>query len=505
MDTKTRETAIPDPYDLVQSISEQGYSLETSLADLIDNSISANASAVELLVDFETEPFALFLADDGDGMDESALRSAMRFPSSSPRKDRHKSDLGRFGLGMKTASFSQTRSFTVISRPKGCSGEYVGRTWDVELLADGEWEVIVNSQEDISKMLTAYSSLSKRKLSRMDGFHPNTIIVWRGLYKFENYLSESNRKSALKKEITKITSEHLSLVFHRFLGRSERRLRIRVNNDLLHPFDPFPPGDAGVRLVEAGYRSFSGDEIRMEGYVLPARSIEESKEKSNVWTPPGKSLTDMEGLYVYRQDRIISFGGWNGIIRKAQRLQLARMKVEIGNNIDHLLHLNVAKSKVIIPHDLQDAFAKYVIELKTQAEREFYNRTINEFSKNKVRGEQLFHSVSTNKGAVLKFNDSYPILDNLKRGLNKKQVASLQVFLRTIETSINKIRRNHDDQASMQLESDELSSDQLISVVTELLELGTAPSLIRDVIIPELGYEVDAIPEAVWNLLERHK
>lgn len=113
------ENASPNPEYLIKSIAEQGYSLETSLADLMDNSISANSDRIEVLINTESEPFKLFLADNGDGMTEEDLMRNMQFPSNSPEDSRKDSDLGRFGLGMKTASFSQTRKFTVLSKKKG--------------------------------------------------------------------------------------------------------------------------------------------------------------------------------------------------------------------------------------------------------------------------------------------------------------------------------------------------------------------------------------------------
>jgi hypothetical protein len=112
------EVAEPNPEFLIKSIAEQGYSLESSLADLMDNSVSANANKIEVLIKMEQEPFTLFLADNGNGMDEETLKASMQFPSNSPEKERNVSDLGRFGLGMKTASFSQTRCFTVLSKKR---------------------------------------------------------------------------------------------------------------------------------------------------------------------------------------------------------------------------------------------------------------------------------------------------------------------------------------------------------------------------------------------------
>src|SRR5690606_31538579 len=241
------EDSIPNPEYLVKSISEQGYTLESALADLIDNSISANASNVEILTDLEGERFKLFIADDGQGMTESELIQNMKFPSSLMESGRERVDLGRFGLGMKTASFSQTRRFTVISRKKGSKG-YHARTWDVDYLKEiMQWRVIVNGDQDIYDLCDRFNSLSQQYLNGVEGFEANTIIVWDGLFKFENYLSRENGLKAIKKEISEVTSDYLSLVFHRFLERRKNPVTIRLNNSLLQPFSPFPYDIADLR------------------------------------------------------------------------------------------------------------------------------------------------------------------------------------------------------------------------------------------------------------------
>lgn len=276
------EVADPNPEYLIKSIAEQGYSLESSLADLMDNSVSASANKIEVLIKMDQEPFTLFIADNGDGMDEETLKASMQFPSNSPERERNVSDLGRFGLGMKTASFSQTRCFTVLSRKKGTK-KFSGRTWDVNYLKKvGKWQLIVNSEEEITILIEQYHSLSKGHLNSFEDFEANTIVVWNGLYKFENYLEENNRQSALKKQITEITSDYLSLVFHRYMERKANSLQIRINNNLIAPFNPFPTTITDFRPIEFKQKHFSTDTIKIEGFVLPSRSMEEScKIRSN--------------------------------------------------------------------------------------------------------------------------------------------------------------------------------------------------------------------------------
>lgn len=497
------EDAEPNPEYLIKSIAEQGYSLESSLADLMDNSVSADADKIEVLIKTEEEPFTLFIADNGNGMDETMLKASMQFPSDSPEKERNDYDLGRFGLGMKTASFSQTRCFTVISKKKGTK-TYTGRTWDVNYLKKtGKWKLVVNTQEEVAELIRQYHLLSEGYLYRFDDFEANTVVVWRGLYKFEDYLEESNRQTALKKQITEVTTDYLSLVFHRFMERRKNPLQIRINNNLIAPFNPFPPTISDFRPIEFKQRNFSTDTIKIEGFVLPSRSIDESQNIS-VWTTKNRSLMDMEGIYIYRADRLIHFGGWNGLIKKTPRLQLARLRVEIGNSVDHLLHLNVAKSQIEIPHDLTAAFEKYIEELKTHAEREFFNRDIRKFSSNhKEENFQLFHRKASSKGTLLEVNSSFPLLKSLMVELNKEQLSKLNLIIRMINTRINEIRQTHEAKAFIGIEEkDGLSLKDLVTCVNVLIENGLSAEYIKTDIIPNLGFFESSLPMEVVQLLK---
>lgn len=497
------EVADPNPEYLIKSIAEQGYSLESSLADLMDNSVSANANRIEVLIKMNQEPFTLFIADNGNGMDEEVLKASMQFPSNSPEEERNVLDLGRFGLGMKTASFSQTRCFTVLSRKKGTK-TYSGRTWDVNYLKQvGKWRLLVNNQEEITKLIQQYRFVSEGHLNRFENFDANTIVVWKGLYKFENYLEDDNRQTALKKQITEVTSDYLSLVFHRYMERKANQLQIRINNNLIAPFNPFPTTITDFRPIEYKQKNFSTDTIKIEGFVLPSRSIDESQSIS-IWTTKNRSLMDMEGIYIYRADRLIHFGGWNGLIKKAPRLQLARLRVDIGNSVDHLLHLNVAKSQIEIPHDLTTAFEKYIDELKTQAEREFFNRGIRKFSSNRKENHvQLFERKASNKGTLLEVNISFPLLKSLMSDLKKEQLTKLNLVIRMINTRINEIRQTHEEKAFVGIvEKDGLSLKDLITCVNELKECGLSSELIKTEILPNLGFAISSLPQEVMQLLK---
>ena len=495
---ETFELANPNPEFLIKSIAEQGYSFETALADLMDNSITANASRIEVLTKIDSEPFLLFLSDNGDGMDKVSLKKNMQFPSKSPEESRDISDLGRFGLGLKTASFSQTRKFTVLSRKKG-SKDFFGLTWDVNhLMRSGKWEMIVNSKEEINQITEQYNSISKEHLNSSSDYIPNTIVVWKGLYKFENYVNEKNKQDALKEEITNTTSEYLSIVFHKFMERQINSLHIRINNTLVNPFNPFPTENSSLRSLEPMQKEFGKDFVRIQGFVLPNTSI---KDDSNTWTPQNKSLMDMEGLYIYRADRLILFGGWNGLIKKMPRLQLGRLKIDIGNKVDHLFHLNVAKSQINIPHDLKSAFLRAIVDLKTEAQKEYFNHGIKSFKQRPTEhSSELFYKIATNKGVLLRINDEFPLLKSLKSSLSTKQKAELNFILKMSSNLINKVRQVDNIQITGVAEKDGISIEEIIKSIKELLLLGLSKEQIKKDILPNLGLK-DNLTEEISNLL----
>lgn len=497
------EDSTPDPEFLIKSIAEQGYSLETSLADLIDNSISANADKVEILVDANEVPFILFIADNGNGMSEDSLKKNMQFPSNSSANVRSSLDLGRFGLGMKTASFAQTRKFTVISREKGTQ-KYAARTWDVDYLTSiKKWKIIVNSDEEVNNLIQKYVKLSKGFLKEFEDYKPNTIIVWHGLYKYESYIDEKNRKIALQTEINDVTNEHLSIVFHRFMESKINPLKIRVNNLIIDPFNPFPTYYADFRSIPYKHKNLTNDTLKIEGFVLPSRSINESRQGESPWTTKNRSLMDMEGIYIYRSNRLIRFGGWNGIIKNSSKLQLARLLVEVGNNSDHLIHLNVAKSQIKIPFELKRAFFNYIDVLSKEAIKELYNTGNEEFSgkKNQYK-DQLFEKKSTSKGVQLKLNLDFSILRELKRSLSRNQISSLNILIKMIDIRINKIRQVYDENTfTGNIEEDNLSEADIMTGIEFLKAKGYSELEIKDTIISQLGFSFDSLPPAIKKLI----
>jgi hypothetical protein len=492
--------ASPNPEYLIKSIAEQGYSLETALADLIDNSITAKANIIEILSDEINESeILLYVTDNGVGMTYEELSENMKFPSSSMERLRDKNDLGRFGLGLKTASFSQTRKFTVISR-KGHSAKYNALTWDVNYLqSTGKWRIIINDQQDIDKILNDYKKTSSSRNAYNSVYSPNTIILWHGLYKFDNSSDKEKKIDLLNRQLIESTAEYLGIVFHRFLEANESKIKFRLNHEFITPFNPFPDKNgSGIRSLGQRQNKLNNDVLKMEGFVLPVASTSEETER--IWRTRNMGLLDLEGIYVYRGDRLIFFGGWNGLIKKEAKLKLARLRIEIGNSNDNIFQLNVSKSRIVIPPNLKVSVLKYISELREQAKSELSKRgsKLNS-SVSTMKHTDLFSRAHSAKGTYLEINMDFPLLKNITEELNQSQKRRLYLLLRLISSKFN---YNKEIEYNSLLEEENekgFTDEELIESIVSLKSAGWSKEKILNIVLKDLGYSENNLKK---NMIE---
>ncbi|MEQ8292225.1 MAG: ATP-binding protein [Roseovarius sp.] len=230
--TKRQADATPHAASLIEGMRDFGYTLETATADIIDNSITAGALKVEILAETASEEPWIAIIDDGIGMDETELIEAMRPGSRNPLEEREDHDLGRFGLGLKSASFSQCRELTVVSRKAGVTS---ATTWDLDKVAETNvWAVEL---EDDLASIPATDHLGET----------GTIVLWRKLDRLSTgYRNDSTKRAA---EINKALSgaeRHLRLCFHRYMEGNRPKLRLLLNGRKLAPIDPFAQGHKAV-------------------------------------------------------------------------------------------------------------------------------------------------------------------------------------------------------------------------------------------------------------------
>jgi Histidine kinase-, DNA gyrase B-, and HSP90-like ATPase len=347
----------PHPSALAESLGALGYSLEAAVADLIDNSIAAGASQVDASFEWnDGKPFARIL-DDGLGMGAAELVEAMRFGGTGPLAARRSDDLGRYGLGLKTASFSQCRRLTVGSRRDGIVS--IAR-WDCDFLAaGGSWDLLRGAAPGSEDRVGGIESIEGS----------GTLVLWEVL--------RTGAESSLPRftEALERVERHLAMVFHRYIDGDQRRVAIRLNGHVVKGWDPFVVAHpATMPQRPARLRDASGD-VDVRGYVLPHRDrFRNADEHEAAGGPDG--WVAQQGFYVYRAGRLILAGGWLGLGGSREWLrdeasQLARIRVDILNTADRAWRIDVRKATARPPAALRDALIRIAVDVR-RAAREVY-------------------------------------------------------------------------------------------------------------------------------------
>ena len=288
--------AIPHAASLIEGLRDFGYSLETSLADIIDNSITAGVTRVDISADTSSETPWIALIDNGIGMTEAELIEAMRPGSRNPLDERGSRDLGRFGLGLKSASFAQCRNLTVFTVQ---NGQKACACWDLDTVATrNTWQIDLYDDPDLPAL----------PLPEKQG----TVILWRKLDRLEGgYKHSVSDRSAVINSALAIAEQHIRLVFHRFLEGSSPRLSIYLNNRKLKPLDPFAKDNTATQFDPPDDLQLAKGLIKIRSVTLPHYKKMTEKEWKEIAGP--ETHLKSQGLYIYRADRLIIAGGWLGL------------------------------------------------------------------------------------------------------------------------------------------------------------------------------------------------
>lgn len=325
---------------MIQSLRAFGYDLPTAIADLIDNSISAGAKNVWLDLHWNGSASCITITDDGSGMSEGGLINAMRPGNRSPLEVRDAEDLGRFGLGLKTASFSQCRRLTVGSKLPG--GHVSARCWDLDYVTrTGQW-----------RLLRAGSAEASRWLAALNGRDSGTAVVWEDMDRLvagTDVNSESDQTLFLARADE--VKQHVAMVFHRFL-EAPRALRIHINGSIVGPWDPFLSREPATQLLADESIALFGSRLHILPYVLPHHSKTSADIYSRAAGPRGWNA--QQGFYVYRNKRLLAAGDWLALgLHRAEHYKLARILLDIPNSMDAEWEIDVKKSRASPPPSIR--------------------------------------------------------------------------------------------------------------------------------------------------------
>lgn len=327
----------PVPGALIESLRAFGYTPQAACADLIDNSVSAGADTIRLDALWDGETSWIRISDNGSGMNESELQEAMRLGGNGPLAERSEHDLGRFGLGLKTASFSQCRNLSVAS---SCSdGQTSIRCWDLDYVG----------KSDQWRLLTSVDPATEALLGnpiRKTG--SGTVVLWKNM---DRIVKDANVNDAsaqrLFHEVLRDIEEHLAMVFHRFMA-GRNRIRISIGDMQLKPWDPFMLGKPGLQELPEDHLWIGNQEMTVQPYVLPHQSRLTKREHKLAAGPNG--WNGQQGFYVYRNRRLLVAGDWLGLgFKKEEHYKLARIQIDIPNTLDSEWDIDVRKSRARPP------------------------------------------------------------------------------------------------------------------------------------------------------------
>jgi len=329
-----KSEVIPPSVNLLESMRSVGYSLEAAVADLIDNSITAGAHHIVIDADV-VEGKYLAILDDGHGMASADAREALRFAGSIG--ERESSDLGRFGLGLKTASLSQARCLTVVTKQ---AGSITALQWDIDFVQEKcQWLLIVLKKTDLRGMPLWAS---------FDAQPSGTLVVWN---KLDLLLGDTSSAGTFLAERLGGVRSSLSLVFHRFLADRRNRLAITVNETDLRPLDPFLSDNPKTQRTAPETLQIGGAEVRIEAFTLPHPSglTHEDRQRPDL----GEGMREAQGFYVYRNHRLISHGHWYGLARMNELSKQTRIQVDVPLSLDALWQLDIKKSQTEPPQSFK--------------------------------------------------------------------------------------------------------------------------------------------------------
>lgn len=416
------DIAAPRADAMIESLRAFGYDLETAIADLIDNSVSAEARNVWVKFCWDGLDSHVLISDDGSGMGEEELFLAMRPGNRSPLEAREPNDLGRFGLGLKTASFSQCRSLTVLSKTR--SGEVFARCWDLDYVAEtGEWRLL--KEPDL-----APEELRADLRERASG----TTVFWQKLDRVVGD-SRSDDEAAHKRFLDGLdrVKHHLAMVFHRFLSEPGG-LKLWLNGREVKPWDPYLTGEVATQILGRERLPLRGNVIDVQPYVLPHHSkVDQEVHKAGAG-PRGWNA--QQGFYVYRNRRLLVAGDWLGLgFQKEEHFKLARIRVDFPNSMDADWDIDVKKSRARPPGLLRKDLKRIATATRARASEVYRHR--GKVVAREAAGSQVFVWLrKVRHGKIFyEINRNHPVVRELLAKTNGKR-GEISALLRLVEETI---------------------------------------------------------------------
>jgi hypothetical protein len=463
MDEKLKaEIAKPNPKSTINSYRSFGYNISTAISDIIDNSISANANEIRIDYKWNGQESFISISDNGFGMNLEELVIAMTPGSKDPEEVRNENDLGRFGMGLKTASFSQCKRLTCITKSE--KHNIVKRCWDIDYInSENEWQLLDYVSEN-----SFLEKIEKQK--------SGTLVLWEKLDRIVGNSEPNNEtvKNAFYQEMINV-KEHLSLVFHKFI--ESKRIKIYFQNEEIKAYNPFllnlnPKPEMGQTRVV--------DNVEITYFILPHMSEIGKVDYENL----GGSLGwfNAQGFYIYRGDRLLVAGDWLGIEKKRDYSKLARIMVNFTNENDFNWHLDIKKSTAIPPIEIRREL-RIQAQIAIKKSAKIYNwRGQKTFSESgNLNHEPLWIDEKTREGIKkYKINRKHPIIKSLLDENNKLTGKVLKLLEENVPIELILSNQNEDPAFHELEKQSEIPSKDLIDLAVELYKINVSQGVPKE-------------------------
>lgn len=416
----TNEQLLPSAAILIESLRSIGYNFESAISDIIDNSLSANAKNIKIKYNAVSKKIYIF--DDGEGMTKEELKEAMRFGSKDPLIQRSQNDLGRFGLGLKSASLSQCRKFTVISLK---DEEVNAFSWDLDIVrSTNDWTVIELTSDEIR---------NNDAFIFFEGISKGTCVIWENFDKIDHTTSDSD--DTIEKLVDD-TREYLSLIFHQYLLEG---IKIYVNNIEVKTIDPFLKSSSYTQHFKVQPIPITDKEgnkhfIKVTPYVLPHFSDMTQLEKEMVGG--SDNYKNKQGFYIYRNKRLIIWGTWFRIVPNNELYKNARVKVEIPNSLDYMWTVDVKKSNATVPPIIRKKLF-HAVQESISSSKKIYKKRARNINK-EIGYDCVWETIQERDNNYYQINRSLPMLKVLYDKLDPEEIEILDLVLKDIENNLPK-------------------------------------------------------------------
>lgn len=358
--TMSSREAPPRAGAMLESLRGLGYTVGAALADIVDNSISAGATEIDVGLSWADRDSRIWVLDNGRGMSDPELQDALTLGAKNPKEARDATDLGRFGLGLKTASFSQCKRLTVASKKNGAVSCL---RWDLDAL---------EACPDRWLMLEGPHPGSEPWIDKLACLSSGTIVLWENLDRIVTAAFGIDDFADLADDV----ELHLAMVFHRLIGGARAGFRLRINDRVVKPWDPFMDGHPSKTW--GGYPvklNTPFGTLEAEGHVLPHRDMLSPEEFHAAQGPAG--WTAQQGFYVYRNRRLLLAGGWLGLgdagkpWNREEQFRLARIRLDLPNTADADWKIDIKKSTARVPVSVRPWLTKIAVDTRDRARKVF--------------------------------------------------------------------------------------------------------------------------------------